>query len=148
MSPFETFPNASSAAVFESTHVLALQGMYSDPSHSNRFLSRPATALDYPSGRELIERAALAVGGEAEPTGSSEREEALLKKIGELTVERDATFVRWCIRAPRALPLGLFVPRPRTGCDVRHWWRRYSAGIFAESLSNRAPRRYQEGQTR
>jgi transposase len=38
--------------------------------------------------REFIERAALAFG-EAEPAGSSEREEELLKKIGELTVERD-----------------------------------------------------------
>lgn len=39
--------------------------------------------------REFIERAALAFGSEAEPVGSSEREEELLKKIGELTVERD-----------------------------------------------------------
>ena len=39
--------------------------------------------------REFIERAALAFGAEAGPTGSSEREEELLKKIGELTVERD-----------------------------------------------------------
>jgi transposase len=39
--------------------------------------------------REFIERAALAFGSEAEPAGSSEREEELLKKIGELTVERD-----------------------------------------------------------
>lgn len=38
--------------------------------------------------REFIERAALAFGS-AEPTASSEREEELLKKIGELTVERD-----------------------------------------------------------
>jgi transposase len=39
--------------------------------------------------REFIERAARACGSEAEPAGSSEREEELLKKIGELTVERD-----------------------------------------------------------
>lgn len=39
--------------------------------------------------REFIERAALAFGSEAQPTGSTEREEELLKKIGELTVERD-----------------------------------------------------------
>jgi transposase len=39
--------------------------------------------------REFIERAALAFGSEVGPTGSSEREEELLKKIGELTVERD-----------------------------------------------------------
>jgi transposase-like protein len=38
--------------------------------------------------REFIERAALAFGSEPGPTGS-EREEELLKKIGELTVERD-----------------------------------------------------------
>jgi transposase len=39
--------------------------------------------------REFVERAALAFGSEAEPAASSEREEELLKKIGELTVERD-----------------------------------------------------------
>jgi transposase len=40
--------------------------------------------------REFIERAALAFGSEAQPTtASTEREEELLKKIGELTVERD-----------------------------------------------------------
>ena len=39
--------------------------------------------------REFIERAALAFGSEPGPTGSSEREQELLKKIGELTVERD-----------------------------------------------------------
>lgn len=39
--------------------------------------------------REFIERAALAFGSEVGPTGSGEREEELLKKIGELTVERD-----------------------------------------------------------
>ena len=39
--------------------------------------------------REFIERAAMAFGSDAEPTGSSAREEELLKKIGELTVERD-----------------------------------------------------------
>jgi transposase len=39
--------------------------------------------------REFIERAALAFGSETGPSGSSEREEELLKKIGELTVERD-----------------------------------------------------------
>jgi transposase len=39
--------------------------------------------------REFIEPAALAFGSEAGPSGSSEREEELLKKIGELTVERD-----------------------------------------------------------
>lgn len=38
---------------------------------------------------EFIERAPLAFGSEASPPGSSEREEELLKKIGELTVERD-----------------------------------------------------------
>jgi transposase len=39
--------------------------------------------------REFIERAALAFSSEAGPAGNSEREEELLKKIGELTVERD-----------------------------------------------------------
>lgn len=39
--------------------------------------------------REFIERAALAFGSEAQPVASTEREEELLKKIGELTVERD-----------------------------------------------------------
>jgi transposase-like protein len=39
--------------------------------------------------REFIERAAMVFGSEAEPTGSSAREEALLKKIGELTLERE-----------------------------------------------------------
>ena len=39
--------------------------------------------------REFIERAALAFGPESQPAGSSEREGELLKKIGELTVERD-----------------------------------------------------------
>lgn len=39
--------------------------------------------------KEFIERAALAFGSEPSPAGSSEREEELLKKIGELTVERD-----------------------------------------------------------
>jgi transposase len=39
--------------------------------------------------REFVDRAALAFGSEAEPAASSEREEELLKKIGELTVERD-----------------------------------------------------------
>ena len=39
--------------------------------------------------REFVEGAALAFGGDSEPGGSSEREEELLKKIGELTVERD-----------------------------------------------------------
>jgi transposase len=39
--------------------------------------------------KEFVERAALAFGSEAAPLGSSEREEELLKKIGELTVERD-----------------------------------------------------------
>jgi len=38
---------------------------------------------------EFIERAALAFSSDAEPVGSSEREDELLKKIGELTVERD-----------------------------------------------------------
>ena len=39
--------------------------------------------------REFIERAAQAFGSEAQPPASTEREEELLKKIGELTVERD-----------------------------------------------------------
>ena len=39
--------------------------------------------------REFIDRAALAFGSDAEPVASTEREEELLKKIGELTVERD-----------------------------------------------------------
>lgn len=39
--------------------------------------------------REFIARSALAFGSEAGSTGSSEREDELLKKIGELTVERD-----------------------------------------------------------
>jgi transposase len=39
--------------------------------------------------KEFVERAALAFSSEAEPVGSSEREGELLKKIGELTVERD-----------------------------------------------------------
>jgi transposase len=41
--------------------------------------------------REFIERATLAFepGGAAVSSGSTEREEELLKKIGELTMERD-----------------------------------------------------------
>jgi transposase len=39
--------------------------------------------------KEFIERAAQAFDADAEPSGSTEREEELLKKIGELTVERD-----------------------------------------------------------
>jgi transposase-like protein len=41
--------------------------------------------------REFIENAARAFGGDAAKadSGSSEREDELLKKIGELTVERD-----------------------------------------------------------
>ena len=43
--------------------------------------------------KEFIENAARAFGGETKPSkdesGSPEREDQLLKKIGELTVERD-----------------------------------------------------------
>ena len=39
--------------------------------------------------KEFIERAAQVFDSDAEPNGSSEREEELLQKIGELTVERD-----------------------------------------------------------
>ena len=39
--------------------------------------------------KEFLERAASVFERDAEPNGSSEREEELLKKIGELTVERD-----------------------------------------------------------
>ena len=39
--------------------------------------------------KEFLERAAAVFERDAEPTASSEREEELLKKIGELTVERD-----------------------------------------------------------
>lgn len=38
---------------------------------------------------EFIERAALAFSSAAESMGSNEREDELLQKIGELTVERD-----------------------------------------------------------
>lgn len=39
--------------------------------------------------REFLERAATVFERSDEPSGSTEREEELLKKIGELTVERD-----------------------------------------------------------
>jgi transposase len=39
--------------------------------------------------KEFIERAAQVFDSDAEPSDNSEREEELLKKIGELTVERD-----------------------------------------------------------
>lgn len=39
--------------------------------------------------RQFIENAAAAFGHEAERSDSSDREDELLKKIGELTVERD-----------------------------------------------------------
>jgi transposase len=39
--------------------------------------------------REFLERAATVFEHSAEPGGSNEREDELLKKIGELTVERD-----------------------------------------------------------
>ena len=39
--------------------------------------------------REFLERAATVFERDAEPSGGSEREDELLKKIGELTVERD-----------------------------------------------------------
>ena len=39
--------------------------------------------------REFLERAATVFERDNEPSGDSEREDELLKKIGELTVERD-----------------------------------------------------------
>jgi transposase len=39
--------------------------------------------------REFLERAAAVFERDGEPGNATEREEALLKKIGELTVERD-----------------------------------------------------------
>lgn len=39
--------------------------------------------------REFLERSAAVFERDAEPGGTSEREDELLKKIGELTVERD-----------------------------------------------------------
>ena len=39
--------------------------------------------------KEFLERAATVFGRDSEPSGATEREEELLKKIGELTVERD-----------------------------------------------------------
>ena len=39
--------------------------------------------------REFLERSATVFERDTEPSGGSEREDELLKKIGELTVERD-----------------------------------------------------------
>ena len=39
--------------------------------------------------REFLERAATVFERDNEPSGGSEREDELLKKLGELTVERD-----------------------------------------------------------
>jgi transposase len=39
--------------------------------------------------REFLERSATVFERDNEPSGGSEREDELLKKIGELTVERD-----------------------------------------------------------
>jgi transposase len=39
--------------------------------------------------REFLDRASTVFERDVEPGGSSEREDELLKKIGELTVERD-----------------------------------------------------------